>query len=221
MQIQIKPNTFFIFDLDDTLYPEIDFVKSGFKSIAAKLAPLTGADLYAAMWLRYQAKENVFQWIIDQYGSSVPEINMNWLLKEYREHLPEIILRRGVSSVLHALAAHSIPAGLLTDGRSITQRNKLKALHIENHFSDIIISEEFGSEKPDERNYLYFLNKYPGFEFYVVGDNTTKDFVVPGRLGWCTICIKNNGTHIHQQTFGCEPYPSWVISSFDQIRLVK
>lgn len=46
--------------------------------------------------------------------------------------------------------------GLITDGFSITQGNKLKALDIENLFDIIVISEEFGSKKPDLRNYELF-----------------------------------------------------------------
>jgi putative hydrolase of the HAD superfamily len=220
MEIKIKPNSFFVFDLDDTLFPEIDFLRSGFKNIAAKLAPLIHTDIYEEMWRRYQSGENVFGWIISQYHTSVPHITIDWLMKEYRDHIPDITLNKDAARFLNHLTLLSIPAGLITDGRSITQRNKLKALRLENYFSDIIISEEFGSEKPDERNYRYFQDKYPGGDFYFFGDNTAKDFIAPARLGWFTICLKNKGTHIHTQTFSSQPYPALVIASFDEIQLV-
>lgn len=220
MQIRIKPNSFFVFDLDDTLFPEITFLQSGFRAIAARLAPLIGASIYEDMWQRYTDRENVFQWIMDQYQEALPAMTMNDLLKEYREHVPDITLRRGVAGLLNSLTALSIPAGLITDGRSITQRNKLKALQLDNYFSDVIISEEFGSAKPDERNYRYFQDKYPNREFYYFGDNTAKDFVAPARLGWITCCIKDNGTHIHTQSFTGQPYPFNLIASFDEIQLL-
>jgi putative hydrolase of the HAD superfamily len=220
MEIKIKPNSFFVFDLDDTLFPEIDFLQSGFKAIAAKLAPLIRTDIYDEMWQRYKNRENVFQWLISQYHVLAPDITIDYLLKQYREHIPDIALNRDAAKLLKHLAKLSIPAGLITDGRSATQRNKLKALHLENYFSDIIISEEFGSEKPDERNYRYFQNKYPDCEFYFFGDNMSKDFIAPARLGWITICLKNTGTHIHAQTFAGQPYPALVITSFDEIQLV-
>jgi putative hydrolase of the HAD superfamily len=220
MQITIKPASFFIFDLDDTLYPEIDFLRSGFKTISETLAPSIGMDIYTDMWQRYRQQENVFQWIVAQFGPLVPGISTDCLLKEYREHLPDIKPRKGVVSMLQTLAAHAIPAGLITDGRSITQRNKLKALQIEHYFTDIIISEEFGSEKPDERNYLFFTDKYPGREFYFVGDNTAKDFIVPARLGWQRICIRDDGTHIHAQDFGNNAHLPTIITAFDEIQLL-
>jgi putative hydrolase of the HAD superfamily len=220
MEIKINSNSFFVFDLDDTLYPEIDFLHSGYRTIAAKLAPSVGADIYPDMWERYRNAENVFQWIVDQFGNRVPGLTVASLLREYREHQPDITLRSDILSLLNRLTGLSVPAGLITDGRSITQRNKLKALHLENYFADVVISEEFGSGKPDERNFRYFSGKYPGCEFFYLGDNTDKDFAVPARLGWFTICIKDSGTHIHRQTFGPEPYPACVISSFDQLQLI-
>lgn len=221
MEIKIKPGQFFIFDLDDTLFPEIDFLRSGFKAIAARLGPMIRTDIYEAMMQRYHNRENVFQWIIDQYHTVLPDLTMDDLLKEYREHMPHITLSQDAASLLHRLSSLAVPAGLITDGRSITQRNKLKALHLENYFREVIISEEFGSAKPAERNYRYFQDKYPDYTFYCFGDNTEKDFMTPARLGWITVCLKDKGANIHPQTFSAPLYPSWVINSFDDVQLLK
>ena len=83
--------------------------------------------------------------------------------------------------------------GLLTDGRSISQRNKLSAMGITSLFDEILISEEFGSEKPCEDNYLFFQNKYSTNDCVYFGDNFGKDFVTPNRLGWKTIGLLDDG----------------------------
>lgn len=220
MQVKIKPNSFFVFDLDDTLFPEIDFLRSGFRHIADSLAPAVGADIYPGMWQQYLNKGNVFSWVLRQYGQLLPGITVESLLQQYRGHQPDIRLNKDAAAFLQQLAAQAIPAGLITDGRSCTQRNKLRSLQIDSYFRDIIISEEFGSEKPDERNYRYFETKYPGSEFYYFGDNTTKDFIVPERLGWIAGCLKDKGTHIHTQAIGSPPYPFHLIDSFDEIQLL-
>lgn len=217
--MKINANSFFVFDLDDTLFQEVDFLKSAYRHISLRLASSLNADLYEEMWNRYLRKENVFKWIMDQYGKMLPAITLQWLLKEYREHIPSIELSRETLEFLHFARRFSIPAGLITDGRSITQRNKLKALGIEKYFVDIIISEEFGSEKPDERNYLFFEEKYPGSNFYFFGDNTSKDFIVPARLGWKTVCIKNTGNHIHEQDLQKEPVPDFIVANFKEVHL--
>lgn len=219
MDIKINPKSFFIFDFDDTLFSEVDFLKSAYRHIASKLPVSTNGSIYEEMLRRYEKKENVFKWLADQYLEIMPPVTVEWLLKEYREHLPVIKLSVETGLFLKKLADLSIPAGLITDGRSITQRNKLKALGLENYFADIIISEEFGSEKPDERNYLYFSSKYPGREFYFFGDNTKKDFIVPARLGWSTVCLKDAGTNIHKQDLNTQPVPDFIIGSFKEVEL--
>lgn len=220
MQLEINSNSFFVFDLDDTLFQEIEFLKSAYRHIARLLQPRVSCNLYEEMLTRYYRKENVFLWIISQYGRFIRDVDVNWLLKEYREHSPEIALNEDAESFLQHLKELSVPMGLITDGRSVTQRNKLKALGIEKHFQDIIISEEFGSTKPDARNYQYFEKKYPGKDFFYIGDNPAKDFIVPLELGWTTICLENAGQNIHVQDFNKSPKPHCMISSFQDMELV-
>jgi putative hydrolase of the HAD superfamily len=220
MQIKIDSKSFFIFDLDDTLFPELDFLKSAYSTISTKLATTIDCEIYDQMFEKYQKKENVFEWIITSYGNKIPHLSKDWLLSEYREHIPKIVLSKSTESFLNKLNCLNVPMGLITDGRSKTQRNKLQALGIEKYFTDIIISEEFGSEKPDERNYLFFESRYPGRNFYFFGDNTSKDFIVPAKLSWTTICIKNSGNHIHEQKFDVHPIPDYVVSGFEEIEII-
>jgi len=219
MDIPINSDSFFIFDLDDTLYPELDFLESGYRHIAAQLQPHIGEDICDEMLQRYAANENVFQWIIDTWGKRVPGLHMGWLLQQYREHYPDIHLPRASKHFLQQVKEYGIPSGLITDGRSTTQRNKLSALGLEHFFTAVIISEEFGSAKPDPRNYTWFTDKFPGRQFTFFGDNTSKDFIVPARLGWRTICIADNGRNIHRQDIYREPVPDFVVNSFDDISL--
>ncbi|MDQ3292530.1 MAG: HAD family hydrolase, partial [Bacteroidota bacterium] len=184
--MRFNENTFIVFDLDDTIYQEIDFLRSAYRHIAGLLQPAVKKDLFEEMWARFKNNENVFEWLITEHASVLPNITISFLLNEYRSHLPKITLSEDAVEFLSYLKETKILCGLITDGRSITQRNKLKALGIETYFEDIIISEEFGSEKPNERNFLFFEQKYPGKEFYYIGDNTSKDFIVPAKLGWHT-----------------------------------
>jgi putative hydrolase of the HAD superfamily len=220
MEIKVNARHFFVFDLDDTLFPEIEFLKSAYRHIANELKPVLEEDIYEEMFTRYKSKENVFKWVAALEKAVHKPITTDWLIKEYREHVPLVELNSAAALFLEQVKKLSIPAGLITDGRSITQRNKLKSLGIDNYFRDIIISEEFGSEKPDERNFLFFQNKYPGSEFYFFGDNTVKDFIVPIKLGWSTVCLKDSGNNIHKQAFDAQPLPAAIISSFSEIKLV-
>jgi putative hydrolase of the HAD superfamily len=131
--------------------------------------------------------------------------------------MPEITLSQETALFIEDLYGKKVKMGIITDGRSITQRNKLKALGIERYFSDIIISEEFGSGKPNGNNYVFFEDKYPGYSFYYMGDNTSKDFIIPQKLGWRMVCLRDNGNNIHKQSFDGSIKDLALISSFTEI----
>lgn len=221
MIITVPENSFFIFDLDDTLYPEISFLHSGFRAIANYLYPLLRKDIFQEMLDLYDKGENVFVFIIENYISIPNEITKDTLLNIYRNHFPNLKLEKNVFNFLQQLQQFQIPMGLITDGRSITQRNKIEALGIRHFFSDIIISEEFGSEKPHPNNYLYFTNKYHGCDFHFFGDNTTKDFIVPAQFDWKSFCLEGCKVNIHKQNLDQLPESVSIISSFDEVVLKK
>lgn len=219
MTIRIAENPFVIFDLDDTLFPEIDFLKSAFKEISIYVREKTGLEVYDNMLNVYFQKGNTFQWISDRCKDQMPDCNVDFLLTMYRSHIPALELAKETFGLLEKLRKKKIKMGLITDGRSVSQRNKLKALGIEHYFSDIIISEEFGSEKPNENNYLFFEKKYPGHTFYFIGDNTSKDFIVPSKFGWKMFCIKDSGYHIHKQDLNFTILNFKTISSLKEIKI--
>jgi putative hydrolase of the HAD superfamily len=192
-----------IFDLDDTLYKEIDFLKSAFWEIAKMLSKNDSESLYMEMIALYKEKINVFKWLSEQYT----QLNINQLLINYRKHIPQIDLYPGARAFLDKLKNSNIPMGLITDGRSLTQRNKLKSLNIEKYFKDIIISEEFGSEKPTLANFVFFEEKYTGYSFVYIGDNINKDFIAPNKLNWDTWCLIDNGQNIHNQFLDKNDFP--------------
>ncbi|MCC6290305.1 MAG: HAD family hydrolase [Chitinophagaceae bacterium] len=210
---------FYIFDLDDTLYSEIDFLISGYKHIIKGLPILNNPkEIFDEMLNRYQQEQDVFDWLVKKLSEENLHTIKNNFIQQYRYHVPDIHLREDAAMFLRQIQNKHMPAGLITDGRSITQRNKLNALGLTTFFADIIISEEFGSEKPNPNNYLFFAQKYPGYNFCFIGDNTSKDFIVPKQLGWKFYCIKDSGFNIHPQNFsGFNAYE--IVSSFYEIPL--
>ena len=189
-------DTVVCFDLDDTLYKEIDYLKSAYKEVATVVGH---PEMVQQMLDWYYAGENAFQKLIDTYGAS---ISIADCLKIYRNHYPDISLDAGVKEYLDELKKADAKLGIISDGRSLTQRNKIKALGLEDFFDIEVISEEFGSEKPDLRNYQVVMDGFPKRKrFLYVGDNPNKDFVAPNQLGWRTYCLKNDGRNIHGQDF--------------------
>ncbi len=195
----IRDNKTVIFDLDDTLYNEIDFLKSAYKDISKKVASNVNVDallLYKDMLTHFNNGKNVFKVIIEMYSASY---TIQELLHIYRNHQPKLELSKDRRGVLDTLKHENVNLGLLTDGRSVQQRNKIKALNLDTWFPEIIISEEFGSEKPNINNYKYFEKVYGEGTYYYIGDNIKKDFVSPNMLNWTTICLADNGLNIHKK----------------------
>lgn len=190
-----------VFDLDDTLYKEQDYLQSAYCEIAAVVESRYGAprNICDKMFRWWQKGDNVFQQLIDTYKL---ELTINELLTIYRSHIPAIRLDDTIRNLLDRLHQHSV-LGIITDGRSMTQRHKVDALglsaYIDEH--DILISEETGYEKPSDKPFRWFMEHYPSRTYYYIGDNPAKDFEAPKRLGWTTICLLDDGSNIHRQDF--------------------
>lgn len=187
---------YFIFDLDDTLMYEIEYLRSAYVEIATMIAPSDPEIIFEKMIKLYKDKSDVFEYISKYYRNYTKE----GLLHIYRQHQPTIKPSDGAVDLLRKIKESGHKIGLITDGRSITQRNKIRALNIEHFMDKIIISEEFGSSKPNEQNYKAFIEEGID-EYYYIADNISKDFIVPNKLGWTSICLLDNGQNIHKQDF--------------------
>ena len=195
------PNKVVVFDLEDTLYQEMDFLKSGYQAVADYLSKSVGKDdLYAEMIEAYQTGEkDVFQKVLDDHQLT---IDKSELLDIYRYHIPQIHLDSKVRSVLEQLHGKCHLA-LITDGRPRTKRNIINALGLSEYFdgADVYISDEVGHLKTAPYSCERIMEKYPDCQYIYVGDNPAKDFLVPNRLGWLTVCLKDHGQNIHPQDF--------------------
>lgn len=189
-----------VFDLDDTLYKEVEFLQSAYREISSWLEKSYGKkNVYEYMLSCYKKGLNVFACVNNEYNL---KFSLDAYLDRYRMHMPEISLAKDVEDSLISMCENDCILGIITDGRSITQSNKITALGLNRYISweNCIISETFGYSKPCPQAFLYFQNKYIDADFYYIGDNVIKDFIAPNQLGWITICVKDDGRNIHKQT---------------------
>ena len=189
-----------VFDLDDTLYKEQDYLLSAYREIAARIESRYGLEaVFDRMHQWWQAGENVFQRLIDTYRL---DMTLGELLTIYRSHMPAIRLDADTKCLLDRLQQYAV-LGLITDGRHLTQWHKIEALGLSAYMdaSDILISEETGFEKPSDEPFRQVMVRYPSRTYYYIGDNPAKDFVAPNLLGWTSICLLDDGRNIHPQDF--------------------
>lgn len=172
-----------IFDLDDTFYPEIDYVISGCKAISAVIAKGDKTIEHkfndAFDKIVAQSPFGVIDKFCEVYNDK--HFNKGYLLEIYRNHKPEIKLYDDVIPCLEKLKTSSVKLALLTDGRPEGQRKKINALGIAQYFDYIVITDELGGiefRKPNIRAYEIICNKLQIAlcDVMVVGDNIQKDF---------------------------------------------
>jgi len=118
-----------IFDLDDTLYPEIEFVKSGFRTVSLIISQDFGFDSNYVYNLLIEAfnenKKFVFNRVLNHFGI-YNEDYLSYLVSVYRNHNPEIRLYKDAEEILPHLKKHFL-LGLITDGNPYTTKNKSKS----------------------------------------------------------------------------------------------
>ena len=179
-----------IFDLDDTLYSEKQYVRSGYQKIAEYLERDDAAE---KLWFYFESGKPA----IDAYLAEICESEKKAeCLRVYREQMPDITLYDGVVELIHKLKTKGIKAGIITDGRPEGQRNKIKALGLDTLVDDIIITDELGGvqfRKPCDIAFRIMQTKWklPYEQIIYVGDNPNKDFQACRQLGMRWRYFKN------------------------------
>ena len=223
------------FDLDDTLCKEIDYLKSAYLDIASYAAQMCtgtnvpaqvlGVKAYEAMLEAYQAGKNAFEALNAFLGLEMPVADM---LRMYREHKPVFSLDDETRLTLDRLKADGVLMGIVSDGRELTQWNKVKALGLTEWMDEscIIINSSSDCFKPNPYGYERFMSAVKALinntdcSFTYVGDSLKKDFIWPKKNGWKTICLKDDGRNIHSQDFentSDEALPQRVVESIKEI----
>jgi len=186
-----------LFDLDDTLYDEMQFVKGGFKAVSLYISRNNNISQNAVYQLLLDVLEkygrgHTFDIGLKKLGLYSKKL-IPKLVEVYRIHKPNLSLYSKVITVLSTLRKQGYKLGLITDGNVEVQRNKVKALSIKDFFNCIVFSDEYGIEKQKPNSFPYQKAmeelKANTEETIYVGDNPHKDFVTAKKLGILTVRI--------------------------------
>ena len=182
-----------IFDMDDTLYGEKEYVRSGYEKIAQVIPQVEHAG--KKLWKLFEEKKPAIDELLKQEGLESEEVKTA-CLHAYRYQEPDIHLYPGVEQMLKDLKAQGYLLGIITDGRPEGQRAKIKALGLEALVDQIIVTDEFGGAEYRKPNPLAFETMSQKLEveysqMCYVGDNINKDFIAPQQLGMRSIWFKN------------------------------
>lgn len=190
-----------VFDLDDTLFLERYYVKSGFEAVATYLRNMIRVKkpFERWMWRRFLAgkSEKMFDSLNEHFSLNLSKDQIAKLIAVYRQHKPKIKPCRGVKNLLTNLKQRGKKLALLSDGFLPAQQLKLRAINLERFFDAILFTEEISRTawKPSPIGFekIRAELKVPHRACAYVADNPAKDFLAPNKLRWLTIQWRRRG----------------------------
>jgi len=222
-----------VFDLDDTLYPEHEYVLSGFRAVSDELEREIGClNAFQELEPLFLCdKRGVFDRFIAKNSLSV---SADALHEIYINHFPRIAPFVDVPPCFAELRQSGFKLGIITDGRPVQQKNKLTALGIADFggtlgrpsqsaltalIDVIIITDVLGIEfrKPHPKAFEV-MKEGLGVDYneiVYVGDNPAKDFFVGALHPILTVQILRNG--YYGGDYYCGIAPCAVIESLDKL----
>ncbi|MEM5875592.1 MAG: HAD family hydrolase [Candidatus Aenigmatarchaeota archaeon] len=184
-----------VLDLDDTLYNELDFVKSGFKAVSEYLYKKFSINkrksfLFMMKKLRTEGRGRIFDDLLKKYGIYTKK-EVRKCINIYRNHKPRIFLYPEAREFLKKFKKY--PLYIVTDGNKVAQQNKIKALKLDKKIKFCYITSHYGEKgaKPSPYCFLKICKKEKVLPKNVVyiADNPYKDFIEIKKLGFKTIRI--------------------------------
>ena len=183
-----------VFDLDDTLYRETDFVFSGFEAVAKDLSPQTqlseGQILRELQAEFFKQRSQVFDRFLGHYGLLTKK-RVARCVSVYRSHAPKIALFPEAKQCLERFKDY--PLYVLTDGNQRVQRNKFSALGLASAVKKCLCTYAYGIKYQKPSPYCFHQicewEKVKPAKVVYIGDNPYKDFVGIKPLGFQTIRV--------------------------------
>lgn len=203
-----------VFDLDDTLYPEREYVRGGFQAVAAWAERSLSADrgaAFAELWAMFEdgVRGDTFDRWLRTHGHPVE--NRAALIEAYRGHRPQLTPYPDVVPAIGSLRGR-VRLGLITEGVRSVQEAKLEALGLRSGFDKVVIfGEDVRSDwKPSRAPFDRWLEGSgvaPEAAVYLA-DNPAKDFLGARRAGWASIRVRrSDGLHRDEEPSDLEGRP--------------
>jgi putative hydrolase of the HAD superfamily len=183
-----------IFDLDDTLYEELSFVRSGFRAVADYLHPfinLSTKQIVDALNAELKVqREEVFDRFLLKQGIKNQKM-IKCCVSVYRGHEPSLNLFPEARACLARL--HDYPLYIVTDGNQLVQRKKFLALGLDLLVRRCFFTYAHGLHRRKPSPYCFEkicqIEQVSPSSVVYIADNPHKDFVGIKPLGFQTIRV--------------------------------
>lgn len=196
-----------VFDVDDTLYLEREYVRSGFEAVGLHLNETRGITGFASCcWESFKGgnRFDTFNKSLAALGIEPTPQLIEELVHSYRQHEPAISLDSSTHHLLTELKANQKVA-ILTGGNPISQERKVRALKLDQLAGVIVYAGMHGPEmdKPHPWSWreVERLTNAQANDLVYIGDNPRKDFKVALELNWIAVRVRlKNSEHYNIPT---------------------
>jgi putative hydrolase of the HAD superfamily len=193
----VSSDSCIVFDVDDTLYLERDYVRSGFRAVGERVRERLGvAGFDEVAWALFERgqRKTIFDRALEELGFENEDANLiGELVRVYRDHRPTIALLPDARACLERLVGR-FRLGVVTDGPEESQRAKVEALGLARFIPHVIVTGDLGPcmGKPAPAPFLRIeqATGCRGARCAYIADNPVKDFIAPRALGWRTVRIR-------------------------------
>ncbi len=228
--IELEDIKLVVFDLDDTLYPENDFVEGGFGRVASFLAGENGSlvrQLTEKMKVPALAgrRGTLFQTLLSELHQPVTEEKVSELVRLYRTSDRPLSLFPDADRALTRFRENHFFLGILTDGPLEAQQTKIKLLNLRVRVDHIIYTAELGPgfEKPSTAGFEGMAKKFKVLprQCIYIADNEAKDFHGPNALGWHSVKIRRpQGVYFNTPAKEDSYKPQLIVETLDALKLL-
>ncbi|SFM07473.1 putative hydrolase of the HAD superfamily [Gracilibacillus orientalis] len=212
------------FDLDDTLYDLMAPFASALQKELPHVSHILDSEIdlfFSAtrhhidgLWKEYLKGEKTLQEIrIERYRLAARDFNLTIstdegkrLQEQYEVEQAKISLPADVEALLRELNDKNVCIGIITNGTTEGQTNKIKTLELGQYFLDnhIFISNEIGLAKPQPEifHFVHERCQLENYTCYYIGDSWNLDVEGALSTNWYPIWFNHRDREPQRQTEG-------------------
>lgn len=181
-----------IFDLDNTLYDEKDFI---FKFINSLKKKYNFKFFNRKVYLKNKVYErkNFIQFILKNEKKYTKKLH-NQIFLEFLNSKIRIKIFKNLDKILTLLKKKKIKLIILTNGNPIVQQKKIYKLKLKKYFNYIFFARKIYKDKPSQKTFRIILRKSNAKcnETLMIGDNYYTDIIGAKKSGLMTLLLFND-----------------------------
>jgi putative hydrolase of the HAD superfamily len=140
------------------------------------------------------ASARIVEYALTDLGHDLPDLASTIALDYRARRHNALAPYPGAIQTLEALRDAGVRMALITNGSAVAQRRSIERFDLARYFDCVVIEGEFGSGKPDERNFLHALSTVScaACDAWMVGDSLEADIAPAVTLGMHAVWVASS-----------------------------